>query len=153
MLSQFQAWREAKGVTQNQIASLTGISRPNISAFERGHRDITLTTLGKLALALGVSPGQLLDQSPQLFTQLNRYEIDEIAEAVVTGKRGVSIEKDRLADDVASLVINLLEAHQALGLKRVRRLSRKDSHRALVKKFLYDETTLKRIMERIPKYL
>lgn len=55
------AWRLLRGLTQAQLAIAAGVSRPNLSAIERGDREVTLRTLRALALALDVRPGVLVD--------------------------------------------------------------------------------------------
>lgn len=55
------AWRLARGLTQAALANLARVSRPNLSAIERGQREVTLGTLRALAVALDVRPGVLVD--------------------------------------------------------------------------------------------
>ena len=55
------AWRLARQMTQAQLAEAARVARPNLSAIERGARDVTLKTVRALALALGVRPGVLVD--------------------------------------------------------------------------------------------
>jgi transcriptional regulator with XRE-family HTH domain len=55
------AWRLARGMTQAELARAARVPRPNLSAIERGDREVTLCTLRALALALGVKPGVLVD--------------------------------------------------------------------------------------------
>ena len=45
--------RRASGLSQSQVALLAGTSRPNISAYEHGHRSPTLDTLERLLAANG----------------------------------------------------------------------------------------------------
>lgn len=54
-------WRLARGMSQAELASAARMSRPNLSAVERGDREVTLRTLRQLALALDVRPGVLAD--------------------------------------------------------------------------------------------
>jgi transcriptional regulator with XRE-family HTH domain len=55
------AWRLARGLTQAELALAARIPRPNLSAIERGDREVTLKTLRALALALDIRPGALVD--------------------------------------------------------------------------------------------
>ncbi len=149
---QLTAWREAKGITQEALAQMTGISRPNLSAMERNRRDVTLSTLKKIAQALEIKSGQLLDEAPRVIGSLDRHDVDAVARAVVNGKRVLSPPLNKMADDMASLVINLLEGHKTPGFKQVRRLSRHDPQRRLIKQALYGVETVQRVLKRIPKY-
>lgn len=45
--------RRHAGITQAQLAARAGTSQPVISAYERGHRDPTVSTLRRLLLAAG----------------------------------------------------------------------------------------------------
>jgi transcriptional regulator with XRE-family HTH domain len=53
-------FREAKGLTQEQLADLSGFSQQYISGLERGRRNPTIVSLYELALALGVSHVELV---------------------------------------------------------------------------------------------
>ena len=48
-----RAVRRRRGLTQGELAQRAGTSQPVISAYERGHRDPTYTTLRKLIEAGG----------------------------------------------------------------------------------------------------
>lgn len=47
--------RNAKGLTQEQVAELSGISQQYLSGLELGKRNPTILTLHELAQALGVT--------------------------------------------------------------------------------------------------
>jgi transcriptional regulator with XRE-family HTH domain len=53
--------REAKGLSQEAFAHEAGIHRTYISDLERGARNPTIIVVGKLAAALNVPSGDLLD--------------------------------------------------------------------------------------------
>jgi transcriptional regulator with XRE-family HTH domain len=53
--------REAKGWSQEDYADRAGIHRTYVSDIERGKRNPTVTVVEKLAKALAISPGALLD--------------------------------------------------------------------------------------------
>ena len=48
-------FREKKGLTQEQLAEISGFSQQYISSLERGRRNPTVITLYELSRALGVS--------------------------------------------------------------------------------------------------
>ena len=48
--------RERAGLTQADVARLTGIHRPNIARAERGQHDQALDTVVRIARAIGVPP-------------------------------------------------------------------------------------------------
>ena len=53
-------FRQAKGLTQEQLADLSGFSQQYISGLERGRRNPTIVTLFEIAQALGVSHIELV---------------------------------------------------------------------------------------------
>lgn len=52
--------RHAKGVSQEEFATICGLHRTYVGSVERGERNVTLSTLEVLASALGVSVPNLL---------------------------------------------------------------------------------------------
>ena len=52
----------------------------------------------------------------------DRHVLDAIARAVVTGERGLGEVADKIADDIASIMINRLAASEAQGHGRVAHL-------------------------------
>jgi transcriptional regulator with XRE-family HTH domain len=47
--------RQKKGLTQEQLADISGFSQQYISGVERGHRNPTVVTVYELATALGAN--------------------------------------------------------------------------------------------------
>lgn len=59
--------RERRGLSQEALAALTGVTVATISRIECGRRDPTIRTLRELARALDVSPGWLVgDAEPPI---------------------------------------------------------------------------------------
>lgn len=52
IIRQYIALRKAKGLSQEDVANMTGIARPNIARTESGRNVPTIEVLTKLALAL-----------------------------------------------------------------------------------------------------
>lgn len=94
-------WRAERGWTQQELALRAGISRPNLSAIERGKREVSLKTLRVLASALGVKPGVLVDGIDPFSARgpfpLSRNALDRIADAAF-GKGSVQGSEKELAD-------------------------------------------------------
>ena len=55
--------RSDKGMTQEQLAELSGFSQQYLSDLERGRRNPTVVTLFELAQALGSTPVELIAPS------------------------------------------------------------------------------------------
>lgn len=55
-----RAVRQAKGMTQEQLAEKSGFSQQYISDLERGRRNPTVVSLYELAQALGSTPVELI---------------------------------------------------------------------------------------------
>ena len=78
--------RLTRGITQAELARSAGLTQPNLSAIEKGRRDMTVSTLRRISLALGVGASRLLGESPAEKTApatLNRPRIERLARLVV----------------------------------------------------------------------
>lgn len=53
--------REQLGVSQETLADLAGLHRTYVGSAERGERNVSLINILKLAAALNVAPGDLLN--------------------------------------------------------------------------------------------
>jgi len=62
--ARIRAVRDARGLNLHELARLSGISAPALSLVENGKRDLRITSLQRIADALRISPGALLDGSP-----------------------------------------------------------------------------------------
>lgn len=58
-----RARREARGVSQESFADEIGMHRAYYSKIERGERNLTLTTLERVASGLGIRVSQLLKEA------------------------------------------------------------------------------------------
>jgi transcriptional regulator with XRE-family HTH domain len=61
MAKRIKEWRAKRGLSQRALGDESGVSREYIARIELGQHDPTVSTLVKLAKALGVKPGRLLD--------------------------------------------------------------------------------------------
>jgi transcriptional regulator with XRE-family HTH domain len=59
--SRIKELRSAKGITQEELAELSGLSRQYIGDVERGTRNISLVNIHKIANALETTLSKLLD--------------------------------------------------------------------------------------------
>ncbi|MGC0954904.1 helix-turn-helix transcriptional regulator [Pantoea agglomerans] len=55
--------RERQGLSQEALADLAGLHRTYIGSIERCERNISIDNIDRIAKALGVSPGSLLESS------------------------------------------------------------------------------------------
>ena len=53
--------RESKGISQNDIAQETSLTKSDVDAIEMGRKNFAFTTLLELARGLGESPANMLD--------------------------------------------------------------------------------------------
>ncbi len=56
-----RAARTKLGLTQEEVAERSGVQAGEVSRIERGQRDPQVSTLERLAAAVEVAPGRLLD--------------------------------------------------------------------------------------------
>ena len=59
-LSRLKEHRNRRGLTQHELATLAGVSRPTIARLETTNKRATLATTRKLARALKVKPETLV---------------------------------------------------------------------------------------------
>ncbi len=52
--------RKLKAISQEELALSSGLDRSYVGSVERGQRNISIANIYKLATALGVGPGDLL---------------------------------------------------------------------------------------------
>jgi len=55
--------RQARGLSQEQLAELAGLHRTYVSSLERGQRNVGLDNILALAIGLGVSPAELFAEA------------------------------------------------------------------------------------------
>jgi len=59
--SRIKQFRSTKGITQEKLAELSGLSRQYIGDVEQGARNISLVNIHKIANALEITLSKLLD--------------------------------------------------------------------------------------------
>ena len=59
-----RARRNARGLSLHQLARLCGISAPALSLIETGKRDLRVSSVYRIAAALRLPAGELLDAHP-----------------------------------------------------------------------------------------
>src|SRR3989338_7275470 len=122
-------WRESKGLTQEELAQWTTLPQEAISQIERGKRNATLRTLGQIANVLDLSYPNLFER-PKVYRQpLDRFHIDIVARAIVSGKSSPQLRKTAKA--IACLITQKLEAHDAAGTKWTNKVRWNTKKRAL----------------------
>src|SRR5262245_14930364 len=83
----------------------------------------------------------------------DRHELDAIARAIVSGERGLGDAADAIADAVASLMINRLEAAGAAGHRRVAHLPWNETERRMRVERLIGRELLDALIRRTDKHL
>ena len=61
MARRLREYRDKRGLTQHELARKAGLSRGYLARLEIGRQDPTLSTLEKLARALGVKISRLIE--------------------------------------------------------------------------------------------
>lgn len=136
------AWRLARGLTQAALAKKSGVSRPNLSAIERGDREVTLKTLRALAAALDVRPGILADGQPPArgAGSLGREALERIAGSAAGAVRRLSDDREAaLAAGLRSAMSSRIAA--ATSTVSRKRLKHGRSGRAADRAYFFLRTT------------
>lgn len=148
-------WRVERKLTQDELARRTGISRPNISVVEQGGRDITISTLFRLAKVLDVRPGILVDGVPPHAISENRFSresLDRISRWILGEKIRLKAEEK----EFAKLTKPLLERKIAQSRGRLNslpRTARKEKRNWLLLRANYHPDDLKNIITRVSEAL
>lgn len=79
--------------------------------------------------------------------EVDRYTLDRIARAVVSGRRGLGTRANRLADQAAGMTRNQLAAMGAPGSARAARIAVRRRPLAT------EPAVLRRLLERVAKHL
>ena len=142
-------WRLQRGLTQEELARRAGVPRPNLSAIERGQREVSLKTLRALAVALDVRPGVLVDGivPREEAGRLSREAMERIADAVVRNAPLAEPKEQALADRLKYLVGSRLRAAGPVTKGGVR-LGRV-SDRAWLSLSSYPEAVIESLVSRI----
>jgi len=110
--------RLQRGITQAQLGSRTGISQANLSNIERGKRDLTVSTLVRICLALGVKPASLFEgESRQSRFSFSRSFVERIARAAWGNPAKLSHGEKNLVSLLRDLIPAL--SHRKLSKKRI----------------------------------
>lgn len=143
------AWRLVRQMTQAQLARAARVPRPNLSAIERGDREVTLKTLRALALALDVTPGTLVDgEMPGgRMPPMTRTRLERISRAVVSGRLLADPRERTLVAQLATVMSSRRRA--ATGASAARQGARTVYHAYLLLKGTMDSHTLASLIERI----
>jgi transcriptional regulator with XRE-family HTH domain len=144
-------WRLHRSLSQEQLAELANIPRPNLSDIEKGKRDVTLSTIRSLANALGVTPGLLVDGEPpehkEHVRDLSRERMERIAESVAGGKPPENQEERRLYQLLSDVLCNSLKCTRSRQ-ERLTLPTRKSGMAWLRLRASYSSETVKSLIAR-----
>lgn len=65
MANKLKAWREFRGLSQDELAARVDTTKSVISLWENDKRSLSDKVLRRLAVALDTQPGHLLDVDPE----------------------------------------------------------------------------------------
>lgn len=134
------------------MAARSGVSRPNLSAIEQGARDLTIGTLRRIALVLGVSAGALVDGIgpwpviPR--SLLGRDALDRIAKLATGQSLRASALERRIAKDLASIMKSKM---RLLGPKKNRGNVRANNPAMLRLKSELGQVVFENLIRRVEK--
>ena len=143
-------WRLFKSLSQNELSIFSGIPQSALSLLEQGRRrDITLSTLERLATALHMDPRDLLGPPPRPLERLSRHQREAIARAVVHGRLPRDSEQTRLVKLLVGLTSEKLRACHAPGARLARGQRWNTQQRWILAREQYGEAFLKNMLQRV----
>lgn len=144
-------WRLHRSLSQEQLAALSNIPRPNLSDIEKGKRDVTLSTIRSLANALKVLPGILVNGEPPEYEKygrnLSREFMEKIANSVARGKPPENPEERQLYQLLRGILSSSLKCAQA-SQKRLPLPTRKANQAWIQLRALYPPETVNSLIIR-----
>ena len=107
--------RTAAGLTQEQLArKISGLSASDISAAERGQKDLTQEQLKKIAKATGVTQASLLNAAKGTTAKKTSSASKSSMQVTATEKKLVQLYRNADAD-TKKKVMNLLKENESLA--------------------------------------
>ncbi len=148
-------WRLEKKLTQEELARLSGVSRPNLSALEHGGRDATVQTVRRLAHVLGVRPGIIVDGTPPGDKPINlgRKNLDHIARFLVGQHVRLSSEEAKIAEILKVLVRSKIGLLTPTGQRPLPKTARHEQACLLKAKSILGSQQMKNIISRVEKIM
>jgi len=109
--------RDAKGMTAREVVAKTGMGAPSYSRIETGANEPSIDSLKKIAAALGVKPGDLLDDDyqpdvmPELDTSMRARmkqieSLEEEEQKIVFALVDALAGKKKLKEDIGRMLAN-----------------------------------------------
>jgi transcriptional regulator with XRE-family HTH domain len=109
LAANIKQFREARGLTQQELAAVSGVPRPTIANLESGSANPTLSVLVRIASSLQVSIEQLI-AAPRTDVQLH------LAGRLPTRQRGGATVRRLLPDPIPGMEIGRLELPMGIRL-------------------------------------
>ena len=106
---QIRKARRLRGMTQERLAEQSGLSFSYISDVERGTRNISLESLGKIINALGVKPAQLFEDIDEIPEHSRNGELHSNIEDLVTLLSDRQIEEVEFVLTVTREFLNTID--------------------------------------------
>lgn len=146
-------WRLERGLTQAELAQRARMARPNLSAIERGKREVSLGTLRALAVSLNVRPGVLADGLPprassKVPRRLSRESLERIADAVVY-RTSVRDRDERVLAKLAGQIVKHRTAASRRRWARPHRGKRRAEMAWVRLESVYPPAVVRSLMQRI----
>lgn len=66
--------RKARGLSKNELSARTGLARSFVTILEQGGAAPSTETLGRIAFALGISPGEILKRAEKRVGSVPRFK-------------------------------------------------------------------------------
>lgn len=151
-------WRIFRGLSQEELAKSSGIPRPNISAIENGRKDVSLSTLRRLAVVLRTNPGLLINGvAPPYFKRkrhLSRAYLERIVEAILNKTKVELSHSDKaLIIMFSNIIKNRLNALAGIYKNTIKRNSKDYIDNWLILKAILSKDVVDNLLSRLDKHI
>ena len=101
-----RALRESKGMSQEQLAELIGVSKNSISKYENGQAEMKIGVYNRLVEIFGVTPNDL---SPNrlINNTHSKVNIEDVIDRIIH----FTAEESEVAAPIINLLINIISKH------------------------------------------
>jgi len=96
--------RLEKGMSQTELAAKSRMPQSNLSTIEKGKRDITVSTLRKIAAALDAHPRDFFEDWKPDKIELSRSKIEHLAKIVSGKAKSIKPAETELTDHLKNMI-------------------------------------------------
>lgn len=149
-------WRLFRNMSQKDLAIASGVPRPNISTIENSKREPSLSSIRRLARAIRVNAGDLINGVPPKYfggdKPVSRISLERIVYLIIGEKStGITSDERELGKTFSNIVKNKLNAVSRVYKRIPERDRSYENKNSLILKASFGSNMFNNILSRIDK--